>query len=264
MDTQINPVAGRERAIHQSVGGAEKTSRGDVTSRLTILDVPEPWRTPELATAILRVGSEALGPRTTPRRDQIFRALQYFEPSETKFVILGQDPYASTSPQGIIKANGLAFGAAPGYTGVLQDSLYNIRCAVRAGGCGELIDPTLESWARQGVLLLNSALTTELGYAGAHSKIGWARVVQEILCHVRDVAPDAVWMVWGRHARNLVCSLPGGAPKTMRIASHPSPMSADTVMGGHPAFNNSHMFRAEDTVLWGDTAGLRRIKNDQA
>lgn len=217
--------------------------------------VPAAWRSAELcaATRALDVAAISARPIAPGEPQLIFRALTFFPPEDTRAVILGQDPYAQPG-----KANGLAFGVQPDYkSSTVRDSLYNIRLAVLRCGQGDLRDTTLESWARQGVLMLNSALTTAEGWPGAHlgRTVGWDRVVGAILAHVRDCAPEAIWMLWGAAAKKIVMTMPGAAdgnfPRNLRISSHPSPMAAEQGFGGHPAFLSARMFRTDDGIVWG-------------
>lgn len=204
------------------------------------------WKTPSLVAAVERVRWNSLdthGPHI-PGMGRVLRCLSFFPPDGTKFVILGQDPY----PQ-VGKANGLAFGIDATFErGRTKDSLSNIIASIGADEAA--FDTTLESWARQGVLLLNSCLTVAPGWAGAHVGLGWEEVVAEILSIVKGRAPDATWMLWGRAAKGLVFRLPGASPRAMRISSHPSPMSADRAMGAYPSFNAARMFRVNDSVNW--------------
>lgn len=214
--------------------------------------IPEAWRSPEVESSFRRVRWDRIqSGGAVPPPELIFRALEFFSPRETRVVILGQDPYPQPG-----KATGLAFGqtSEPSRVG---DSLTSIARAVEACGMGALADRTLESWARQGVLLLNACLTTRPDWVGAHgglgpNGVGWEAVVRELLTLVRDLAPGATWMVWGRDALARVRALPGAPPGNMRISSHPSPMSATRQMGAYPPFLGCNMFRETDGIVWGE------------
>lgn len=207
--------------------------------------LPE-WKIASLVAAVGRVRWEKLSTHGDflPEVGKILRCLSFVPPDDIKFVIIGQDPYPQDG-----KANGLAFGIARGYArGKVKDSLSNIIAS--AGADPATFDTTMEGWARQGVLLLNTCLTVAPGWAGSHVGLGWEEVVAEILSIVKGRAPDAVWMLWGRAAKNLVFGLPGASPRAVRISSHPSPMSADRAMGAYPSFLSARMFRRSDPINW--------------
>lgn len=98
-----------------------------------------------------------------PEAKNIFKAFHMAPLSETKVVILGQDPYHTPG-----KASGLAFGYNKNYKGPLNSSLLNIMKEVAQDTGQAVTDYTLESWAKQGVLLINTRLTCEAGKPLSH------------------------------------------------------------------------------------------------
>ena len=110
-----------------------------------------------------------------PPYNEIFNAFKYCSFSNTKVVIFGQDPYFQ---KGV--ANGLAFSVRPNKP--IPSSLKNIYKEIENDvGKSKNRDGCLKSWARQGVLLLNSSLTVEESKPGSHSNIGWENFIRETL-----------------------------------------------------------------------------------
>jgi len=165
-------------------------------------------------------------------------ALQLTPLSQVKVVILGQDPY-----HGPHQAQGLSFSVAPGVK--IPPSLRNIFKELQR----DLNQPipsngSLEAWAKQGVLLLNTSLTVEEGQPASHAKRGWEQLTDALLTEVARTAPACVYMLWGAHAQaktemieRETCSQSsgfvglrdGGASSREALvlkANHPSPFSA--------------------------------------
>ena len=121
------------------------------------------------------LAEKAAGVRIFPPGSQIFRAFELTPVDQVKVVILGQDPY-----HGPGQAHGLSFSVPVGVTA--PPSLKNIfkeietDLGVQMSGC-----PNLESWARQGVLLLNAVLTVRCGEAASHGKIGWQEFTDDVI-----------------------------------------------------------------------------------
>ncbi len=122
-------------------------------------------------------------------------ALQLTPLSEVKVVILGQDPY-----HGPHQAQGLSFSVAPGVK--IPPSLRNIFKELQR----DLNQPvpqsgSLETWAKRGVLLLNTSLTVEDGRPASHAKRGWEQLTDALLAEVARTVPACVYMLWGGHAQ---------------------------------------------------------------
>lgn len=150
-----------------------------------------------------------------------FRALELTPLEDVRGVILGQDPYHRRG-----QAEGLAF-SVPGSM-KLPPSLRNIYKELGAqAGHG-----SLENWARQGVLLLNSSLTVEEGLAGSHARKGWEAFTDALLDKVARSASPCVYLLWGAHAQAKAGLIRTAAQETGREAlileaNHPSPLSAN-------------------------------------
>lgn len=195
-----------------------------------------------------RLAAEAqAGAQLLPPPDQRFRALTLTPPEAVRVVILGQDPYPTPG-----HANGLAFSVAPGQR--LPRSLANIYAELRAdlGACPP--DGDLAPWARQGVLLLNSALSVAAGAPGSHARWGWQDLVQEVLARAAARRPLAL-ILWGAHAQGLAQGLaPPPAGAHLRLASaHPSPLSARRGFFGSRPFSQVNAWlqaRGEAPIVW--------------
>ena len=117
-----------------------------------------------------------------PPIQQIFRCFNYFNIQDTKVVLLGQDPYHREG-----QAIGLCFGVNPDIK--IPPSLRNIKKELLQDLNIELIDTTLEKWAKQGVLLLNASLSVRQGSAASCMKM-WAKFTEYIINSIdeQDVA----------------------------------------------------------------------------
>ena len=169
--------------------------------------------------------SEASG-NLAPARELIFAALAV-APTEVSVVILGQDPYPKPG-----HAIGLAF-AVPVDTHPIPGSLRNIFNEVQSDtGRKSTADCSLESWVNQGVLLLNTSLTTEQGVRAAHADWPWQSVVDALLRHVVAVNPDVVAVLWGNQAKQFA-----GLFGITIESAHPSPLSANRGFLGSKPFS---------------------------
>ena len=124
-----------------------------------------------------------------------FKALALTPLSQVRVVILGQDPY-----HGPGQAEGLAFSVPSGVR--LPPSLRNIFKELQLSLHLPMPqDGSLERWARQGVLLLNTCLTVESGQAASHARWGWEALTDAVVAAVAKSQPHVVFMLWGAHAQ---------------------------------------------------------------
>ena len=152
-----------------------------------------------------------------------FRALSYMEPDAVRVIILGQDPY-----HGANQAQGLAFSVPDACP--RPPSLRNIfkEIALEYPGTPLRQRNDLEDWARQGVLLLNAALTVEAQQPGSHARKGWEQITDALIHRVAETPQPKVFLLWGAHAQSkqkLLAEHKGG-PMLVLTANHPSPLSA--------------------------------------
>jgi uracil-DNA glycosylase len=189
--------------------------------RVAFGSVPEAWRkvlpgwTTEKQEALIQrikavSGDKPIGP------EDPFRALRLVPPEDAKVVIFGQDPYPTAG-----HADGLAFSAGHGK----PRSLARIFEVLAVDQPGWQPPPVwkLDAWAKQGVLLLNPALSVEIGMAGSHLKAGWLALTSEIvsaLCQ-RDEPPT--FLLWGGKAQDFLArAVPAGATPRVLTTRHPS------------------------------------------
>jgi uracil-DNA glycosylase len=187
-------------------------------------------------------------PRVFPPRSSVFRALHCAgSPDHVRVVIVGQDPYIRPG-----QATGMAFGVPVG-TWPLPPSLRNIIKRVSSSAstdtslqdvASKTFDISLESWARQGVLLLNTALTVAEGHSNSHASI-WKPYTQTLLNNLvqyrqkRQDIPPMVFLLWGSHAIQMAkranC-FEESCHHHVVACSHPSPLSCTRPVQGFPPF----------------------------
>ena len=188
-----------------------------------------------------------------PELPNVWRAFELTAPEEVKVVLMGQDPY-----HGQGQAHGLSFSVSQ-EGGKRPPSLRNMFKELQEDmGTPLRTNNNLEDWARQGVLLLNAVLTTELGAAGAHQGLGWEAAVESTLeGWLRSRREPLVWLLWGRHAQalhgrlNKVVNRPDDATLS---SPHPSPLSASRGFFGSRPFggvNDALASQGRTLIDWG-------------
>ena len=182
------------------------------------------------------VGEKERGKRIFPLGGEWFRALDLTPLDKVRVVILGQDPY-----HGPGQAHGLCFSVKPGVR--TPPSLVNIYKELQSDlGIPPATHGNLENWARQGVLLLNNALTVEAGQAGSHQMKGWEEFTDAAVAAVAARAEPTVFILWGSHAQKKAAFI--DLTRHLVIASpHPSPLSA------YPGFFGSKPFSRTNAYL---------------
>ena len=154
-----------------------------------------------------------------PPQSQIFSAFDYTSFHDVKVVIIGQDPY-----HGEGQANGLSFSVAKDVK--IPPSLRNIYKELKTDlGIEEFVSGNLESWAKQGVLLLNATLTVEASNAGSHQKKGWEEFTDAVIKLLSEEKENIVFVLWGSYAQKKGKKI--NREKHFIIESaHPSPLGA--------------------------------------
>ncbi|MBW1602079.1 uracil-DNA glycosylase [Streptomyces sp. JJ66] len=173
----------------------------------------------------------AAGRTYLPAGAHVLRAFQ--QPfDDVRVLIVGQDPYPTPG-----HAVGLSFSVAP-EVAPLPGSLENIFRELHTDlGLPRPSSGDLTPWTRQGVLLLNRALTTAPRKPGAHRGKGWEEVTEQAIRALVARGTPLVAVLWGRDARNLRPLL-GGVPAVE--SAHPSPMSADRGFFGSRPFSRTN------------------------
>jgi len=185
------------------------------------------------------VDSEYESKTVYPPYDEIFNAFKLTDISNVKVVILGQDPYHEPG-----QAHGLAFSTPEGRP--IPRSLKNIFKEINAeydypipeSGC-------LESWAKQGVFLLNTVLTVEKGNANSHSKCGWQTFTDNVIKILNSQNQPIVFLLWGKQAEKKK-ELISNDKHLVLVTSHPSPFSARRGFFGSNHFKLANEFLKEN------------------
>lgn len=181
------------------------------------------------------LAEKAAGKRIFPKGTEWFRALDLTPVDEVRVVILGQDPY-----HGEGQAHGLCFSVQPGVRP--PPSLVNIYKELESDlGMPRPRHGFLESWAKQGVLLLNSVLTVEMGQAASHQGKGWEPFTDEIIRIVNAKAEPVVFMLWGAYAQKKAAFVDSSKHLVLK-AAHPSPLSAHNGFLGCRHFSKANAF----------------------
>ncbi len=168
-----------------------------------------------------------------PPAELTFAALEATSLSETRIVILGQDPY-----HGQGQAHGMCFSVQPGVT--TPPSLRNVFKELRADlGLEFPSHGNLSAWAQQGVLLLNTTLTVRAGEAASHVGRGWETFTDEVISLVNNKSERCVFLLWGASARKKK-SLITNPLHVILEAPHPSPLSAHTGFFGSRPFSQAN------------------------
>lgn len=176
----------------------------------------------------------ASGKIVYPPQKDVFNALRMTELGDIKVVILGQDPY-----HGPNQAHGLAFSVLPGVA--VPPSLVNMYKELVTDIPG-FIRPQhgfLESWARQGVMLLNTVLTVEGGNAHSHAKFGWETFTDRVIAAINEHREGVVFLLWGAHAQKKG-SIIDRQRHHVLLAPHPSPLSAHRGFFGSGHFSSTN------------------------
>jgi uracil-DNA glycosylase len=181
------------------------------------------------------VAEKAAGKQIYPKGSAWFRALDLTPLDKVRVVILGQDPY-----HGPGQAHGLCFSVPPGVRP--PPSLVNIYKELESDlGLKRANHGFLESWAEQGVLLLNSVLTVEMAQAASHKDRGWERFTDAVIQLVNARAEPVVFLLWGSYAQKKAAFVDTSRHLVLK-AAHPSPLSAHNGFLGCRHFSKANAF----------------------
>ena len=176
-----------------------------------------------------------------PPKEEIFNAFKLCPIDNVKVVILGQDPYHEEG-----QAHGLAFSTPEGHS--IPRSLKNIVKEIESEYGYPIPDSgCLESWAKQGVFLLNTVLTVEEGNANSHSKCGWQTFTDNVIKILNNQKQPIVFLLWGKQAE-LKKELITNPNHLVLISAHPSPFSARRGFFGSNHFKLANEFLKENNL----------------
>lgn len=186
-------------------------------------------------------GERAAGKRIYPPKSDVFNALAYTPFSAVKVVIIGQDPY-----HGPHQAHGLCFSVKPPTPP--PPSLVNIFLELTSDlGIERPNHGDLESWARQGVLLLNAVLTVEEGKPGSHANKGWERFTSKVIEELNSRKEHLVFLLWGAYAQKKA-DFVDRTKHLVLTAPHPSPLSAHRGFLGCKHFSQTNAYLARHHI----------------
>ena len=153
---------------------------------------------------------------TIPSSEKVFRCFGYFQPKDTKVIIIGADPYPDRND-----ASGLAFSVDHDkIPGSLRNIIKELRSDIK---CKKPKHGSLESWAFQGVLLINPVLTTKSGQSRAHFNKGWQEYTKGKINKILALKRPVVIIAWGKEAQDFVSTLSIQCDNIVLTGSHPSP-----------------------------------------
>ena len=181
-----------------------------------------------------------------PPYNLIFNAFNLTKLEQIKVVIIGQDPYHGTG-----QANGLCFSVSNKQK--IPPSLRNIFKELKED---MNIEPpnngSLNHWAKEGVLLLNSILTVESGKPNAHKGIGWETFTESVIKLISLKMNNIVFLLWGKYAHNKELLIDCKKHLILK-ASHPSPLSSYRGFFGckHFSKTNSYLINnGKEEIKW--------------
>lgn len=170
-----------------------------------------------------------------PKSADIFKAFEYTPIDKVKVVILGQDPY-----HGVGQAHGLCFSVLPDIQ--IPPSLQNIYKELQDDlGIKPVKHGCLVSWARQGVLLLNSVLTVEKANAASHQGKGWEKFTDRVINLLAQQSRPIAFVLWGAYAQRKGEAIDTSKHLVLKSV-HPSPLSVYRGFFGSKPFSKINQF----------------------
>lgn len=182
-----------------------------------------------------------------PAKELWFNALNTTPLDDIKVLILGQDPYPTDG-----HAHGLCFSVLEDVK-PLPKSLININKELLDDvGVDNSHNGNLESWAKQGVLLLNAVLSVEEGNANAHKNKGWETFTNKIIALVSKECKDVVFILWGAYAQKKSVLIDETKHLILKDP-HPSPLSAYRGFWGSKPFSKVNTYlksKGKEEIKW--------------
>jgi len=181
-----------------------------------------------------------------PAADLWFNALNSTPYEEVRVVILGQDPYPTPG-----HAHGLCFSVQPDVKPIPK-SLINIYKELEDDLGVVNQNGYLQSWAEQGILLLNSVLTVESGQANSHQGVGWEQFTDHVIALLNQSPRPIAFVLWGAYAQRKGQIISNSQHLIIK-SPHPSPLSAYRGFFGSKPFSRINSFLSETgqaTIDW--------------
>jgi uracil-DNA glycosylase len=165
-----------------------------------------------------------------PPEEDVFSAFELTAYPEVNVLLLGQDPYHDNN-----QAHGLCFSVRPGIK--LPASLVNIFKELKEDvGCEIPNNGYLVSWAKQGILMLNSVLTVRAHTPNSHKNKGWETFTDAVISKVNEKPEPVIFVLWGKDAQKKLKLIDTNRHKVIQSA-HPSPFSARNGFFGSKPFS---------------------------
>ncbi|XYH92983.1 uracil-DNA glycosylase [Sorangium sp. So ce1128] len=203
-------------------------------------DLPDSWQgvlageldQPYFQRLVSFLEAERKAHRVFPAEEDVFAAFRLTPYESVRVLLLGQDPYHDEG-----QAHGLCFSVRPGVppppslANMYKEALSDVPdFTIPTHGC-------LTSWARQGVLLLNTVLTVRAHTPNSHKNQGWETFTDAVIRKVNDRPDGVVFVLWGGHAQKKA-KLIDARRHTLIKAAHPSPLSARSGFFGSKPFSS--------------------------
>ena len=193
----------------------------------------------DIKSALLAARKE--GKTIYPPGSKIFNAYNSTPLDKVKVVIIGQDPY-----HGPGQAHGLCFSVQSGVKP--PPSLVNIYKELHTDlGLSIPTSGYLQSWADQGVFLLNSILTVEANQPASHRKLGWEHFTDATIKKLSEERSGLIFLLWGKFAREKKHLIDRDRHKVLE-SPHPSPFSANYGFFGCKHFSTTNKLLEEQGV----------------
>jgi uracil-DNA glycosylase len=200
----------------------------------------------EHACKLISSHSDTSGRSIFPSAEHVLAAFWLTPLYMLKAVIIGQDPYHNNDKRGVPKAVGVCFGShrdsdIPASLANVYKELENTVEDWKNPG-----HPDIKSWGREGVLLLNAALTVEAGCSGSHSGF-WKPFTEKLMEYFNEHCKDLVFLLWGGKAKTAADTI--YASKHLKLdAYHPSPTNTTWSFLGCNHFNLANQHLAEKGI----------------
>ncbi len=217
------------------------------------VDLPQSWKdvlAEELESSYFQklsefVDEEREKAKVFPPEDDVFNAFKLAPFDKLKVVLLGQDPYHDDG-----QAHGLCFSVKPGVK--VPPSLVNIYQELKDDlGCSVPNHGFLESWAKQGILMLNAVLTVRAHQPTSHKSKGWEKFTDAVIRVINERTDPVVFMLWGGYAQKKGKHIDEDRHRVLK-AAHPSPLSQKNFFGSRPfsAVNDALEEFGKDPIDW--------------